>query len=188
VGWTCLEESKNDQGTPQDEPYFIISVDTGNGSPVTKKFGPFENTNKGSTLGIGEFLVKDIAPNPLAIRAFAYENDRGNADETLDKLQKQLVELSKQAEAIASASGAAAADGAGVGTVAGASSLSAIVAGPLGAIVALGIVTVLDLGDDFIADFETTPFNTKIRINGGDDSAYELVFDVHVTEFDPVTI
>jgi hypothetical protein len=201
LGFTCVQESDHDQLSDTDEPYFVISVDSGNGIPITKKFGPFENTETGRRLGIGEKLIQNAAPNPLGIRVQAYENDEGDPDETAKELQEKLVELSKEAASLASASGAEAADGPGVGPAAAA---GGVLAGPLGALLAVGVVKGLGLGDDFIGQgmtlafqrpesvktpdemgkFEGVPFNAKIDIDGGGEGKYELFFDIHVAEID----
>jgi hypothetical protein len=87
-----------------------------------------------------------------------------------------------------------------VGAAGGAGALGGIIAGPIGALVAAGIVSILGLGDDFIGqaiavafqraeDAETPPtqgqfqgrtFNSKISVNGGDQGQYDIFFDVLV--------
>jgi hypothetical protein len=207
LGFRCIDESN--ELSSSDEPYFVITVDRGDGSPVTKKFGPFENTDAGEQIGVGELLIQGASPNPMAIRVAAYENDEGDPDETAQKLQEKMVEISNQVASIASASGADAADGPGVGVGATAAGVGGVLGGPLGALAAAGIVAALGLGDDFVGqaalvqfarpeqaktpdsqgDFAGSPFNAKITISGGDaEGAYELFFDVHVIEIAPVTV
>lgn len=199
LGFRCVEESKSDELTDSDEPYFVIAVDTLAGAPIVKKFGPFEGTNTGDEIGVGDLVVVGVAPNPLAIKVVAYEHDHGDPDETAKKLQEKFVELAKEGEKLAS--GADSASGAGVGPAAGAGTLAGIAAGPFGALIAVGIVSVLDLGDDFIGQdvalafqraeqvtdppsqgtFRGNPFNAHVDIDGGDEGHYELFFDVHLT-------
>ena len=208
LGFRCLRESDNDQSTTRDEPYFVISVDDGKGIPLTKTFGPFENTGVGTESGDGGSLANGIAPNPLSIRVVAYENDRGNPKTTAENLQAEFVKLAQQAQSIAAASGADAADGPGLGPAGAAGGLAGIVAGPLGALVAVGVVTLLDLGDDFIGqdatfvfsrpenaltpdklgDFRGMPFNARADVDGGKEGHYELFFDISVVENDPKSV
>ena len=207
LGFKCIKESTSDGLSDTDEPYFVIAIDTGNGLPRTEKFGPFENTETGTETGVGVFLANGIAPNPLSIRAQAYENDHGDPDETAKALQQQIVELAKVAQSTASGSGADAADGPGIGPAATAGAVG-LLAGPLGSLLAVGIVSVLGLGDDWIGQgvvlaftrpeqggtpqqqgmFQNNPYNAKIDINGGSEGHYELYFDIHVVEFEPITV
>jgi hypothetical protein len=203
LGFRCVRESTSDQLSPLDEPYFIISVDTGNGAPAVKKFGRFEGVDSGTEIGVAELLIQKVAPNPMAIRVVAYENDHGDPDETAKKIQDEVIKLSQQAGSLASA--AAAADGPGIGPAAAAGTVGGIAAGPIGALIAAGIVSVLGLGDDFInqaatllfarpEDVGTPPtigqfrgidFNRKINVNGGDEGEYDLFFDILVLKIDP---
>lgn len=204
LGFKCLGES--DEWSASDEPYFVISVDHGAGVPLTKKFGPYENTDQGTEWGVGEVLVDGIAPDPLAIRVMAYENDEGDPDETAKKIQAQMVTLAQQAQSLAAASGAAAADGPGIGPSATAGAVG-LVSGPLGALVAVGIVSALGLGDDFIGQdvalaftrpenvgippslgsFRGNSFNARVNIDGGNQGHHELYFDIVVTKIDIIT-
>jgi hypothetical protein len=206
IGFRCVKESTSDQLSPTDEPYFVIGVDTGNGIPQVAKFA-FENITTGSEEGVGAFVSTDAPPNPTAIRAFAYERDLGDPDETAKKVQDVLVTIAKAAQAAAGASGADAADGPGMGTSAVAGGVAGYLAGPIGALVAVGIVKALDLGDDFIGQqaklintrpekvgtppplgqFAGNDFNVKLDIDGGDEGHYELFFDAVTTKHTEVT-
>jgi hypothetical protein len=208
VGFKCVQESSSDQLSSSDEPYFVITVDTGDGRPVTRKFGPFENVNTGTVITDGSLIVDKIAPNPMAVKVSAYENDRGDPDETAKNLQEKLVELSKAAALAEGGSGADAADGPGMGAAGAAGAAGGAIAGPLGALAAAGIVAVLGLGDDFISqdaalafidEIKTkephehlTPdaeFNTKITLDGQDEGIYEVFFDIQVVAVrDPIKI
>jgi hypothetical protein len=140
----------------------------------------------------------------MSIRVLAYENDRGDPEETAKKIQEEIVTLSQQASSLASA--ASAADGPGVGVAAGAGTVGAIAGGPLGALVAAAIVEVLGLGDDFVGqnadilflhpdDVGTPPirgkfqgkldFNSEIVVGGGEEGKYTLFFFVQTLLIDP---
>jgi hypothetical protein len=208
VGFRCVEESEHDQLTDTDEPYFVITVDTGDGRPVSRKFGPFENVETGTVVTDGSLIVDKIAPNPMAVKVSAYEHDRGDPDETATKLQETLVELSRAASSAAAGSAAAAADGPGVGPAGAAATAGGIIAGPIGALAAAGIVASLGLGDDFISqgaalafvdEIKTkephehlTPdaeFNTTIRLDGEAEGVYDVFFDIRVVGIpDPIAL
>jgi hypothetical protein len=204
LGFRCVQESSWDQSSPHDEPYFIISVDPGNGTPTLRKF-EYTNVDTGTEMSDGSLLIANIAPNPMALRVIAYEKDFGDPDATAKNIQDEVVTLSQQAQSLASAADAA--DGPGIGPAAGAGTIGAIAGGPLGALVAAGIVSVLGLGDDFVGqaakllfsrpedvgtppklgDFQDMPFNQRIHIDGGDEGIYDLYFDVLVLNIPPPT-
>jgi hypothetical protein len=203
LGFKCVKESSSDQLSPSDEPYFVITVDSGTGTPTVRKFGRFENVNTDSEIGVGEILLKGVAPNIMGLRVLAYENDFGDPDDTAKKIQETVVALSQQAQSLTS--GAAAADGPGVGPAAAAGTVGAIAAGPIGALIASGVVSTLDLRDDFVGqaasilfsrsedvgtppkkgEFQTNEFNHQISINGGRQGEYEFFFDVLVQRIEP---
>ena len=60
LGFKCVEESAHDQLSPHDEPYFIISADTGNGAPAVKKFGEYEGIDTDDEIGVGELLIQKV--------------------------------------------------------------------------------------------------------------------------------
>jgi hypothetical protein len=203
LGFRCVKEATSDQATPTDEPYFVITVDVGDGRPETRKFGPFQNVETGTLVTVGEIIVSELTPNPLSIRVHAYENDHGNPEETAKAIQEKAVELSKAVAAAAGSTGADVADGPGAGPGAIAAGLGGVLAGPIGALGAALIVEGLDLGDDHIGEravvefarpekIGTPPkqgdvqpgmeFNAKVDIDGGDDGVYEVFFDVVVLE------
>jgi hypothetical protein len=204
LGFKCVSESSSDQLSSSDEPYFAITAQVLGGFPMVKKFGPFEGTDSGDEVVVGEVLLDGVPPNPLAIKVMAYEHDLGDPDETAKKIQDKALELAKEGEKLAGASGADSASGAGIGPAAGAATLSGIIAGPFGALAAAGIVSALGLGDDFVGQnatlafqrpenvttppdqgtFQGNPFNAKIEIDGGDEGHYELFFALLVL-FDP---
>ncbi|TCL63654.1 hypothetical protein [Rhizobium sp. BK251] len=199
LGFRCIRESDHDQLTPTDEPYFILAIDNATGNPIVQKIGPFENIETGSEIGVGQiFKIDNLTPNPLSIRVIAYENDQGDPSETARKLQEKMVELARAVQSLAGAAGADAADGPGIGPTAAASVVGAF-AGPLGALLAAGIVQILDLGDDYIGQgaqllyartelagsdpprqgsFQGQDYNVMIEINGREEGHYQLFFDV----------
>ena len=197
----------SDEWSDTDESYFVITVDQGNGRPVTKKFGPYDNVDTGTQRSVAEFVItKDdlIPPNPTALRVSVFENDEGDPEETAEAIQQKMVEISNEvsslAGAAAGASGADAASGPGVGIGATASTVSGVLAGPIGALAAAGIVAGLGLGDDYVGEgailafnrpelattpepqgnFNGAPFNAKIEIRGGDEGSFDVFFDVLV--------
>jgi hypothetical protein len=206
LGFRCLALSN--ELSANDEPYFVIAVDNGNGVPLTKKFGPFENVDQGTEIGVGELLVSDVSPDPLAIRVMAYENDEGDPDETAREIQEKMVEIAQATQAALGATDAAsAADGPGLGPSAAAGAVG-IVAGPLGSLLAVGIVAAFGLGDDFIGQgvslafirpenvgtppeigkFQGNSFNAQVDVAGDGEGHHQLFFDIHVFETDPHTV
>jgi hypothetical protein len=81
LGFKCEKQSA---GSGRDEPYFFISADPELGAPITKKFGPYA-VEEGDEIGEVGFIYNGMPPNPIALRALAYENDEGDPDETQEK-------------------------------------------------------------------------------------------------------
>jgi hypothetical protein len=203
LGFKCIRESDSDGLSPHDEPYFVITVDTGNGTPTVKKFGPFEGIDTGDEVGVEELLIQSVAPNPLAVRVMAYENDDGDPDKTAKNIQDEAIKISQEVAKLASAADAA--DGAGAGPTAGGATIGGIIGGPLGALAAAGVVALLGLGDDFVGQdaavlfvhsddvgnpevqgqFRGADFNKKISVDGDSEGAYDLFFDVRVQTIHP---
>ena len=204
VGFKCVRESDSDELSPHDEPYFVIAASILGGFPVVRKF-QFEGIDTDDEVVQLEDLLVGVPPNPLTIKVMAYEFDHGKPDETAKNIQDKFVELAKEGEKIAGASGADSASGAGIGPAAGAATLAGIVAGPFGALAAAGIVFLLGLDDDFVGqnatgafqiperivttppdlgELQGNPFNAKVVIDGDSEGAYELYFAIHVL-FDP---
>jgi hypothetical protein len=199
LGIRCVRESDHDQLSPTDEPYFVVAIENFDGMPKVQKLGPFENTETGREIGSGAtWTVDNLTPNPMSIRVQAYEHDHGDPDKTARNLQEQFVELAREAQSIAGASGADAADGAGIGPTTAAGVVGAL-AGPLGTLLAVGIVQALGLGDDYIGQgsrtlfarpelvgtepgrlgsFQGQDYNVMIDINGGGEGHYQLFFFV----------
>ncbi len=199
LGIRCIKESDHDQLSDTDEPYFVVGIDNARGEPIVQKLGPFENTETGTEIGSGAMIIIDnLSPNPLSIRVAAFEKDEGDPDETARKLQEKMVELARAAQSIAGASGAEAADGPGVGPTATAGAVGAL-AGPLGSLLAVGIVQLLGLGDDYIGQdsqvlyakpelvgqdpprlgsYRGQDYNVMLDIDGRGEGHYQLFFAV----------
>jgi hypothetical protein len=203
VGFKCISESN--ELSAHDEPYFVITVDNADGLPKTQKFGPYENIDAGTEVGIGATLIQDFSPNPMSVRVQAYENDSGDPDQTARNIQDKMVEMAQAAQSVAAQSGADAADGPGVGPSAAAGGVAGFLAGPLGALLASGVVSLLGLGDDWIGQslvlvfaypdeahtpdridrFQGQEYNKVVDIDGGDEGHHQLYFWIEVREQDP---
>jgi hypothetical protein len=209
-GFKCIKESSHDQLSDTDEPYFVVSVGTTGGMiPITKKFGHYENVETDTKQTINEVISTSLNPNPLMISVDAYEHDYGDPDETAKAIQDEMVKLAQAAQSLLAATEAAdAADGPGIGPTAGAAGAAGTLAGPVGAVIAGAIVTVMDLGDDYIGhagaafftrayDIGDTPiepkklgdfpgmdtnrgYNAVIDIDGKGEGKYQLYFDIAV--------
>jgi hypothetical protein len=200
LGIRCVREADHDQMTPTDEPYFIMSLDNVTGAPIVKKLGPFPNVETGTEIGTMQpFRFDNLTPNPMSIRVVAYENDQGDPGTTADNLQAKFVELAQAVQSLAAADAASAADGPGIGPAVGAGAVGAF-AGPLGALLAVAIVELLGLDDDYIGQgaellfartddlgtedpprkgsFQGKDYNAVIDINGGGEGHYQLFFDI----------
>jgi hypothetical protein len=193
LGMRCLKT----QGGSDDEPYFILGVDFGDGSPVVQ-LAKYENITQGSEGGDVRFLVGNQAPNPMAIRAIAYENDAGDPEQTKKNVQDELVKLSNEAVAVYGA--VEAADSPDLATVfaAGSNALK----GAWSAVIAAIIVGAFGMEDDYtgqdsrvlflppepamtpatIGTFHGQPYNVKLDVDGKDEGHYELFFRVNVAD------
>lgn len=96
LGFRCNEESDYDQGTPSDEPYFIIGV-SGVKANETKTFGPFENTNKGDVQHVpaNQAVITTIAQPPIFLSVNAMEADEGNPEEAAAKVKASCLDAIK---------------------------------------------------------------------------------------------
>lgn len=203
LGFHCFEMQG---GLGNDEPYFIITVDTKDGNPTTWT-SKHENVQVGMDVGADTTIVKKATPDPLSILVVGYENDAGDPDETAKEVQAEMVKLSKAAAASA-ADFEGAADGPAASTFGTAGGVGGLLAGAWGAVIAMAIVAIFGMGDDYIAQNvttlfldgvepttppiisnfqETLPYNAKVMIDGGDEGKYELYFHVLVRD-NPVPI
>jgi hypothetical protein len=101
VGFHCREESDHDQGSGQDEPYFIIGVAAANGSR-TVRFGPYGDINSGSNRFEAAEIVRkadEITP-PIVLGVVAMEHDHGSAEEAEGKVRKVIEALEKKFDQI----------------------------------------------------------------------------------------
>jgi hypothetical protein len=189
-------------GLGADEPYFVVSVDVKAGDPTTRTFryeGIEENVDTGDS-----FIVTDQAtPDPLVITVVAFENDMGDPDETAKDVQAQLVKLSQEGAAAAGAI-----EGNPDGPAAGAiGATGGALGGAWGTVLALLVVEVFGMGDDYIAQNATKlfvdggvpttppdlgsflgdPYNAKVRVAQEGEGEYELYFHVLVRD-NPVPV
>ena len=185
-------------GLGSDEPYFVVSVDTKAGDPTTRTF-KYQEIEEGDDVGDSSTVIDQATPDPLVITVVGFENDMGDPDETAKEVQAQMVKLSKEAAAVAGAmEGAADGPAAGaIGTAGGA------LGGAWGAVLALLVVEIFGMGDDYIAQNATTLFvdggipttppdlgtfngsayNAKVRVANNDgERKYELYFHVLVRD------
>jgi hypothetical protein len=175
-----------------------VSVDTKMGDPSTRTF-KYEEIEENQDTGDSFTITLQATPDPLSITVVAFENDLGDPDETAKEVQAQLVKLSKEAAAVAGAiEGSADGPAAGaIGTAGGA------LGGAWGAVLALLVVEIFGLGDDYVAQnatklfldgtmpttppnlgtFLDSPYNAKVRVENKDgEGKYELYFHVLVRD------
>jgi hypothetical protein len=197
IGFRCTLHST---GLGDDEPYFIISISNGDNQTRVEKFGPFENVENGTEIGIGSTLLAGGAPNPTAILAVAYENDEGDPNRTANNIRQKAAQGVQQVQSTIASSAASSADGPGISDAAAASVVAGIIIGPFRDILPASVVSLLGLDDDYVGQdvalalqrpeevrtkpplgtFRGKPFNERIEINGVGEGRYELFFDLFV--------
>ena len=191
LGFHCHEMQG---GLGSDEPYFVIAVDIGTGSPLATKTFKYENVEENTEMG-GDYIVKNVTPDPMNIRVIGFEHDAGDPEQTAQNVQNELVKLSQEAAGWGGESEDAADSPAGDAAVAGGA-----LSGAWGALLAFAIVEVFGMGDDFIAQglknvftpppnvpetppnlgtFQGDPYNVSIVLDG-EDEKYTLYFQVTV--------
>jgi len=163
-------------------------------------FGPFENVDNGTEIGVGSIVLANVAPNPTAILAVAFENDEGDPDQTLGKIREKAAQGVQQLQSVIASSAASSPDGPGISPAEAASSVAGMITGPFKELLPAGVVSLLGLDDDYIGqdvalvlqrpeevgtkppigEFRGKPFNEKIEIGVGDEGSYALFFDVFV--------
>jgi hypothetical protein len=96
LGFHCPKDSDWDQGTPSDEPYFIVTVMSSAGSR-TVKFGPYENVDAGTEVHdfaqIANF--EDLLTPPIILGVHAMENDQGSPEEAANKVRDAVKEAER---------------------------------------------------------------------------------------------
>jgi hypothetical protein len=197
IGFRCNVKSL---GGGSDEPYFITSMSNGDNQTRVQMFGPFENVENGTEIGVGSLLLASGAPNPTAILAVGFENDEGDPDKTARKIREKAAPGVQQLQSVIASSAASSPDGPGISQSDAASSVAGIITGPFKELLPAAVVSLLGLDDDYIGqdvalvlqrpeevgtkpaigEFRGKPFNEKIDIFGGDEGFYTLFFDVFV--------
>ncbi|NEA31852.1 hypothetical protein [Streptomyces sp. SID13031] len=158
VGFTCRKESTEFSGS--DEPYFVLSH-VAPGRAVSSLY-KFQDVDKGEEVISPKLLIADAPVITSTLHVAIYENDEGSPSEARRKVEKAM---QKAAEAAAQAAGAYDMTTAAAGNAGALSPWAAIggglVGGPLGALVAGGIVAAFGLGDDYVGERGATLFDPK---------------------------
>jgi hypothetical protein len=209
LGFRCNEESTNDEGSPHDEPYFIIGV-TGLNSNTTKLFGPFEGVDGGEsrfTTSDNDVIVRDVQP-PFTISVTAMENDHGSPAEASAEVKKSCEDAIRVTQALAVTFGQA--------QVAAVTVMLNAVFTSVGGILSDAVSAVLGLGDDFVGSnnvrigdwndgaeewrtpdrliedpsFSQSPYNLKIDVGDKDsgEGQYSLYFNVNMFKVTKVPV
>ncbi|WP_448570533.1 hypothetical protein [Trichothermofontia sp.] len=202
VGFHCDRESDHDQGSPTDEPYFIIGV-AGSNRSNTIRFGPYKNVETGTDRFEAAMLADPTSQSspivivpPIVIGVVAIEHDAGTPEEAEEKVRNIIKEIEEKFDQVAAAFGA---------VTAGSHVLPEWARDILIGWVPEGIAAIFGLGDDHIGsvplvmfDFNpglekwTTPpriglhgqnpYNTEISVDGGSEGAYKLRFQVEIVD------
>lgn len=207
LGFRCNEESGHDQGTPSDEPYFIIGI-TGIKTNTTRLFGPFEDVDGGEsrfTTSDNDVLVTDVQP-PFTLSVMAMENDQGNPEEASAKVKKACEDAIRVTQALAVTFGQA--------QVAVVTVMLNTVFGSIGGFLADAASAVLGLGDDVVGSnnirigdwndgavkwntparlieeptFSQSPYNVKIDVGDSGEGKYSLYFNVNMFEIEKTPV
>jgi hypothetical protein len=201
LGFRCNEESDHDQGTSDDEPYFIIGI-TGIKTNMTRLFGPFDNVDGGEsrfTTSDNDVLVADVQP-PFTLSVIAMENDAGKSDEAAAKVKTACEDAIRITQALAVTFGQ--------GQVAVVTVMLNTVFASIGGVVGDAVTAVFGLGDDFVGSnnrrigdwndgaegwhtpprlieeptFSESPYNVKLDVGDGDEGKYSLYFNINMFE------
>lgn len=105
VGFHCNAES--DESSSSDEPYFIVSVASSQGSR-TKTFGPFEDIDAGDDVSATDLVVSEIdgLTPPIVLGVVGMENDEGTPAEAEAKVREIFQAVEQKIDEAASALGA----------------------------------------------------------------------------------
>lgn len=103
-GFHCPKDSDWDQGTPSDEPYFIIAVASASGSKA-QTFGPYEDADSGEEGYEAADVVStgDLFTPPIVIGVVVMENDAGNVAEATAKVREAVEEVERKFDQVAGA-------------------------------------------------------------------------------------
>lgn len=198
IGYKCWAESKHDQSSNSDEPYFIISAVMA-GYSFTSRFGPYSDVNSGES-EVQEFPLTEHFPvAPGYLHVVAMEHDEGRTQEARRKVENTMKEAAAAASQAVTAYNllAAAGGGAGVDPMV---DVAIAVAVPLFAPAAKLITAVAGLGDDSVAASSTSLFHErdgyaqppdkgthggkkwthKVYLDGGSAGKYDVFFRVTI--------
>ena len=155
VGLKSFEESG--EWSEKDEPYVMVSW-VGNGRAEVRKLGPF-SVNRGDEVVVPTELVRDLPLKTAALHVAVYEHDEGSTGEATAKVRDAMQKAASAAQqAVAIYEGLAAGDG-NTGDLGIATQIAGtVLQGPLGTLVATGLVKGLGLGDDFVQQDGRTLF------------------------------
>ena len=197
LGYHCLAESDWDQSSSSDEPYFVVSF-AGPATTVSRVFS-YRKVDSGESERTPSILVSGAPVATSILHALGMESDFGSQQQALEKVEQEMKNVTGAALQAASVYDLASTGGANAkdlnlySTIAG-----AVVGGPLGALVARGLVGGLDLADDYIKQDGVTLFSKetgyrdppikgqfwdenwthKLYLDGGDEGKYDLYFRV----------
>jgi hypothetical protein len=105
VGFHCNAES--DESSSSDEPYFIVSVASSQGSR-TRKFGVYEGVDAGDDVSAADLVVSEddgLTP-PIVLGVVGMENDEGTPEEAEAKVREIFQAVEQKIDEAASALGA----------------------------------------------------------------------------------
>jgi hypothetical protein len=159
VGFKCWGES--DELSSSDEPYFLVShASPGHATTANYKF---DNVDKNDEVISPKLLATGLPVMTGILHVAVMENDEGSPSEARKKVQQAMEDVAKagqQAAAIYDMSAAAAGNDGALTPWADLAGL--VVGGPIGTLVARGLVGGLGLADDFVGERGATLFDKKI--------------------------
>jgi hypothetical protein len=196
LGFKCWEEST--ELSSSDEPYFIVSYGAP-GRSITAMH-KYSKIDKGEQVIAPKLLGTQLPVVTALLHAAVMENDEGSPSEAREKVSKAMQDVAaaaQQAAAIYDMSAAAAGNDGALSPAADIAGL--LVGGPLGTLIARGLVGGLGLADDYVGERGAVLFDKaqgygkipiigtvdgedythKFWIDGGDDGKYDLFFRVH---------
>lgn len=197
LGFTCLAESDWDQSSSSDEPYFVVSF-AGPGATVSRVFS-YTKVDKGESVKAPSIFVSRVPVTTGVLHALGMESDFGSQEQARRKVEQEMKNLTAAAAQAASTYDMAANSGANAKDLNMYSDIAgAVLGGPMGALIARGVVAGLDLADDYVGQDGVTLFSKengyadppfkgqfleehwthKLFIDGGDEGKYDVYFRV----------
>lgn len=199
LGFRCWAESKSDQGSSSDEPYFLISFSSGSIAFTGSK--SYTKVNSGKVVHAEQTIADRVPIRPSMLHVLAMESDMGSKKEARRKVEEEVKKISAAATQVASLIDVASAAGSSnAGTYAALA--GGLTSGPLAGLLFGGAVAVLDLGDDLIGEeghtlfapevgygqppdqgtFAGVKYTHKCYCDGGSAGKYDVYFRVDVME------